>query len=90
MCIDYAKLYVTATEFYENENNIQIDQETLSKLKNRTLDLNSKSNSLTVAEKHELENIFLIVFYYSREDIWENCIFSDVIAQIRDSLQNQA
>ena len=88
MCIDYARLYVTATEFYENENDIPIDQDILYKIKKRILELNSKYTSLTDNEKQEIENIFLIVFFYSREDIWEECVFSDEISQIRNSLQN--
>ena len=87
MCIDYARLYVTATEFYENEHNIQIAQETLDQIKKRILNLNSKTTSLTDNEKQEIQNIFLIDFFYSREDIWEEIIFSEEVSKIRNSLQ---
>lgn len=87
MCIDYAKLYVSATEFYENEHDIQIDQATLMRLKCRALSLNSQVTSLSDTETQELYNIFLIVSLYNRDDLWENCIFCDEISQIRHSVQ---
>lgn len=88
MCINYAKIYVSATEFFENEHDIPIDCTTLSTLKERILDLSSQSSSLSDTEIQEVTNIFLIVSMYNRDDIWENCFFSNEISQIRDSLQN--
>lgn len=88
MCIDYAKLYVSATEFFEKEHDIPIDDGALSSLKKRMVALNFQSSDLTDIEIQEITNIFLIVSMYERDDIWENCSFNDQIAQIRDSLQN--
>lgn len=87
MCIDYAKLYVTAFEFYENEHDERIDLDTLSVLKKQVEFLNSKGSDLTVNEKQELEDIFLIVFYNNYDSIWNEFVFSDEIAQIRGKLQ---
>lgn len=87
MCIDYAKLYVSATEFFEKEHNIPIDNGTLSGLKKRMVALNFQTSHLTDVEIQEVTNIFLIVSMYERDDIWENCNFIDQIAQIRNSLR---
>lgn len=87
MCIDYADLYVTAIEFYENEHEERIDKDTLEALKKRMKILNSKESSLTSEEKEEIEDIFLIVFYNNYDSIWNEICFKDEIAQIRKELQ---
>lgn len=87
MCIDYADLYVTAIEFYENEHEERIDKSTLEALKKRMKILNSKESSLTSEEKKEIEDIFLIVFYNNYDSIWNEICFKDEIAQIRKELQ---
>lgn len=87
MCIDYANLYVTAIEFYENEHEERIDKDTLEALKKRMKILNSKESSLTSEEKEEIEDIFLIVFYNNYDSIWNEICFKDEIAQIRKKLQ---
>lgn len=87
MCIDYAELYITAVEFYENEHEERIDKDTLEKLKRRMIILNSKESSLTSEEKKEVEDIFLIVFYNNYDSIWNEICFKNEIARIRKKLQ---
>lgn len=87
MCIDYVKLYITAVEFFENEHEGRIDLGTLGILQKRLLSLNSKPSPLSTVEKQEIEDIFLIVFYNRYDSIWRDIVFSEEIAQIKNSLQ---